>query len=58
MSNDDGWVPGRWYFVIGPDGEHWCQTSLRAEAVGMMRPGDRLYRQWICERLELREETP
>lgn len=39
--------PGRWWKVVGPDGELWCQTSSESEARESMRPGDTLYRSGI-----------
>jgi hypothetical protein len=44
---DDGWIPGRWWRVVAPDGSVWCETSDEAEARESMRPGDRLYLQWV-----------
>jgi hypothetical protein len=52
------WEPGRWFCVLGPDGDPWCATSDRDEAVRSMRPGDRLYQQWTYTEHELREEQP
>ena len=38
--------PGRWWRVIEPDGNLWCETSSEKEARDSMRPGDRLERWW------------
>ncbi|WP_216918227.1 hypothetical protein [Nocardia noduli] len=53
------WEP-RWYTVLGPDGQLWCEASDRAEAVAAIRPGDRLMRTWQRIRVEsqMREEHP
>ncbi|WP_157227395.1 MULTISPECIES: hypothetical protein [Nocardia] len=33
-TRDHGdWEPTRWYSVLGPDGQLWCESSDRAEAV-------------------------
>ena len=47
-------VPGRWWVVIAPDGKHWCETSVEEEARESMRPGDRLWRQFVCRAEEFR----
>lgn len=52
----DGWQPGRWWSVFAPDGSLWCETSNEREAREAMRPGDRLFRQWVRTETELREE--
>ncbi|WP_280473661.1 hypothetical protein [Nocardia asiatica] len=60
-TRDQGdWEPTRWYTVLGPDGQLWCESSDRAEAVAAMRPGDRLMRTWhrICRDSQMREEQP
>lgn len=43
----DGWEPGRWWSVIGPDGKLWCGTSDEDEARRAVRPGDCLRRQEV-----------
>jgi len=52
------WEPGRWWIVIAPDGSHWCETSDEQEAIESMRPGDRLWRQFVYRDEEFREITP
>jgi hypothetical protein len=42
-TNDEEFVPTRWWKVLGPDGELWCETSDKKEAVRSMRPGDTLH---------------
>jgi len=49
------WQRGRWWRVIGPDGEIWCETSSDTEARESMRPGDVLYKEWVLEQVEWRE---
>ena len=44
MTDTAGWRPGRWWRVIGNDGELWCETSVEREARDSMRPGDTLQR--------------
>lgn len=51
----DGWERGRWWRVLGPDDDLWCETSDREEAEESMRPGDRLQRQWRREEDEWRD---
>ena len=46
----NGFRPGRWWRVMGPDRHLWAETSSEHEARERMRPGDRLYRQWETER--------
>lgn len=41
--------PGRWWRVLGPEGELWCETSDEAEARGNVRPGDRLERLYVAK---------
>ena len=48
------WEPGRWWRVIGPEGELWCETSNEEEAREAARPGDRLERLWRAEATEWR----
>ncbi len=48
------WKPGRWWRVLGPDGDLWCETSDEAEARERARPGDRLERQWVLLKEEWR----
>lgn len=55
-DDQQGWKPTRWLSVIGEDGKLWCGTSDKDEAVRSMRPGDRIYRQWMREEREMREE--
>ena len=42
----NGFRPGRWWRVMGPDSHLWAEASSEREARERMRPGDRLYRQW------------
>jgi hypothetical protein len=42
---DTGWQPGRWFVVVGPDGEVWAETSDEADARSRMRPHDVLWRE-------------
>lgn len=58
MSREFDWQPGRWWSVWAPDGSLWCETSNEQEARDAMRPGDRLFRQWVRTETELREEQP
>ena len=46
----NGFRPGKWWRVMGPDSHLWAETSSEREARERMRPGDRLYRQWETER--------
>jgi hypothetical protein len=41
--------PGRWWRVLDPNGELWCETSSEKEARAAMRPGDKLERQFVGE---------
>lgn len=50
------WYEGRWWRVIGPDGELWCETSDGDEARESMRPGDTLQRIWEREEQQWRDE--
>lgn len=54
----DGWEPGRWWRVVAPDGQLWCETSDEAEARGSVRPGDTLERLWRCVEEQWRQEQP
>lgn len=45
----EGWYQTRWWRVLGPDGEIWCETSNKIDAKERMRPGDRLYELWRRE---------
>ncbi|WP_157124981.1 hypothetical protein [Nocardia pseudovaccinii] len=60
IRDQGGWEPTRWYTVLGPDGQLWCESSDRAEAVAALRAGDRLMRTWqrICRESRMREEQP
>lgn len=49
------WFRGRWWRVIGPDGELWCETSDEDEARESMRPGDKIQRIWEREDREWRD---
>lgn len=49
------WEPGRWWRVIGPDGQWWCETSDETEARAAVRPGDTLFRQYVRTESEWRE---
>jgi hypothetical protein len=49
------WKPGRWWRVIGPDGEWWCETSDETEARAAVRPGDTLFHQYVRTEAEWRE---
>lgn len=46
------WEAGRWWRAVGPDGKVWAESSNEAEVRGLMRPGDKLYRD---RRVELAE---
>ena len=52
------WYRTRWYRVIAPDGELWCETSDPNEARERMRPGDRLQSLWAREDKQWRDERP
>jgi hypothetical protein len=39
--------PGRWWRVLGMDGDLWCETSDEDEARECMRPGDTLHRLFV-----------
>lgn len=54
----DGWMMGRWWRVVAPDGSLWCETSNEQEARRSMREGDRLYKLWVREEREWREAAP
>ena len=55
MSNDsEEWSPGRWWRVLGPQGEIWCETSSESEARAAVRPGARLERLYEMRREEWR----
>lgn len=43
-KEDRGLEPSKWWRVLGPDGNVWCETSSQKEAVDSMRPGDKLFR--------------
>jgi hypothetical protein len=49
------WQEGRWWRVIDPDGELWCETSREPEARAAVRPGDRLQRRWVATLEEWRD---
>jgi hypothetical protein len=53
-----GWEPGRWWRVVAADGSVWCETSDEAEAFGAVRPGDKLWRQWVQRSSEWRVVDP
>lgn len=55
---NDGWMMGRWWRVVDPDGSLWCETSNEQEARSFMREGDRLYKLWVREEQEWREVEP
>ncbi|OKH81620.1 hypothetical protein EB73_28010 [Mycobacterium sp. SWH-M3] len=57
-AGSDGWEPGRWWRVTGPDGQLWCETSDEDEARARVRPGDTLERLWRCVEEEWRQEQP
>lgn len=40
-------VPGKWYRLVGKQGELKAETSDREEALGFMEEGDILYRMWV-----------
>lgn len=42
------WAPTRWWRVVSPLGEVWCEASDEFEARSRARPGDRVFR--MCER--------
>lgn len=50
------WKRGRWWRVVGPDDSIWAETSNEQEARGLMRPGDRLYKEWVRTEYEWRQE--
>jgi hypothetical protein len=41
------WEPGRWWQVINPAGQLWCETSSESEARAAVRPGDTLRRMYV-----------
>jgi len=53
----DEFQAGRWWKVLGPDGELWCETSNEREAREALRPGDKLHRLYEAEKSEWREEV-
>jgi hypothetical protein len=48
------WYRTRWWRVIDPDGELWCETSDGEEALASMREGDTLQLLWAREEREWR----
>lgn len=46
------YIATRWWKVLGPKGELWCETSNEKEARDSMREGDTLYR--LFEKTERR----
>lgn len=50
------WYPTKWWRVLAPDGELWCETSDENEARSNVRPGDVLERLFQTEPLYLWEE--
>lgn len=50
-------APGRWWRVLDPKGEIWCETSNEREARDSMRAGDTLYRLWTAKEI-LNEWVP
>jgi hypothetical protein len=42
-----GYSPGKWWRVLGPEEELWCETSSEKEARAIMRPGDILERHYV-----------
>jgi len=41
------WQPGRWWRVVAPEGDIWCETSDEDEAREALRRGDRLERLYV-----------
>jgi hypothetical protein len=53
------WEPGRWWQVVEPNGELWCETSSEKEAREALTTapdGGVLNRLWRREELEWRQE--
>jgi hypothetical protein len=49
--------PTKWWRVLGPEGELWCETSSEKEARDRMRPGDELERYYEKVEGEWRKEV-
>lgn len=49
------WQRGRWWRVIAPDGSLWAETSSEKEARMLMRPGDRLFKEYVRTEQQWRE---
>jgi len=44
---NETFVATGWWRAIGPDGSLWCESSDSAEFLTMVRPGDRVQRQYV-----------
>lgn len=52
----DPYQPTKWWAVIGPNNQLWCETSSEKEARENMRLGDKLFRLYQKVEKEWREE--
>lgn len=51
------WYRARWWQVRAPDGSLWGETSSEKEARSIMRPEDTLWKLWVREDREWRQES-